>query len=68
MGNEFKLFTDKLPKFDEGIGIILENGSKIIGQRKRHPIYIGEDCYIVDNPHKQSKMVSWIYISDLIKM
>ena len=64
----FILFSERLPKVDEGITIILEDGSKIIGQRKNHPIYKGEYCYMVDNPDKQSKMLCWVYISDLIKM
>lgn len=64
----FKLFNDELPNFDEGIGILLEDGSKIIGQRKRHPIRKDEDCYMVNFPDKKSKMISWIYISDLLKI
>ena len=68
MEEGFKLFNVELPNFDEGIGIILEDGSKIIGQRKRHPIYKDEDCYVVNNPYNKSKMIGWIYISDLIKM
>ena len=68
MEERLKLFNDVLPNFDEGIAIILEDGSKIIGQRKRHPIRKGEDCYMVNFPDKKSKMISWIYISDLLKI
>lgn len=68
MEKGFKLFTEELPKFGEVIGMILEDGSRCLGTRERHPVYKGEDCYVVDNPHNQCKMVSWIYISDLIKI
>ena len=68
MEKGFKLFTEELPKFEEGIAIILEDGSRCVARRERHPVFEGEDCYLVDNSHSQSKSVSWIYISDLIKM
>lgn len=68
MEEGFKLFNEELPNFDEGIGIILEDGSKIIGQRKRHLVYKDKDCYMVSDPDKKSEMIGWIYISDLLKM
>jgi hypothetical protein len=68
MEKGFKLLTEELPKFGEGIGMILEDGSRCVGRRERHPVYKEKDCYVVDGPHNQSKIVSWIYISDLIKM
>jgi hypothetical protein len=68
MEEGFKLFSEELPNFDEGIAILREDGSRTVGQRRRHPIYKGEDCYMVNDPQNKCEMVSWIYISDLIKL
>lgn len=60
VSTQLELFSMSLPEFDREIIITLENGGKILSTRKRHPIYRGEDCYVVSK-HTESKFISWVY-------